>query len=337
MRYRLHILIAGALVALAAAAVFFVRARYRPPADTLLVTGNIEAHESLLSFKQIQSRITELPFEEGQWVEKGTQLARADDDDYRQQVTLDESQLSARQQELASAEQNLIAARQTLLAAEADAQQKRTDYKRYELLWQQQVIARETRDQSLTAAKQADAVLQRDRALVGVAQRNVAVAQANVRAAADALRLTRITLGYTVLRAPFSGVILVRNAELGEAVQPGTPIVTLADLDHVWLRAYLNETDLGKAVWGQPAIVTTDTWPGKRYRGRISFISSEAEFTPKSVETHAERVTLVYRIKIDVENPQHELKPGMPADALIDLSWADHRPLGLQNGQPAVH
>lgn len=337
MRYRLHILIAGALVALAAAAVFFVRARYRPPADTLLVTGNIEAHESLLSFKQIQSRITELPFEEGQWVEKGTQLARADDDDYRQQVTLDESQLSARQQELASAEQNLIAARQTLLAAEADAQQKRTDYKRYELLWQQQVIARETRDQSLTAAKQADAVLQRDRALVGVAQRNVAVAQANARAAADALRLTRITLGYTVLRAPFSGVILVRNAELGEAVQPGTPIVTLADLDHVWLRAYLNETDLGKAVWGQPAIVTTDTWPGKRYRGRISFISSEAEFTPKSVETHAERVTLVYRIKIDVENPQHELKPGMPADALIDLSWADHRPLGLQNGQPAVH
>jgi HlyD family secretion protein len=337
VRKRLPLLLGGVLVGLAAGAFFFARTGYRPPADALLVSGNIEAHQSLLSFKRIQSRITELPFEEGQWVEKGAQLARADDDDYRQQVALDESQLSARQQELASAEQNLIASRQTVLAAEADAQQKRTDYQRIEQLWQQQVVASQTRDQSLSMAKQADAVVQRDRALIGVAERNLAVARANVSAAADALRLTRITLSYTVLRAPFSGVILVRNGELGEAVQPGTPIVTLADLDHVWLRAYLNESDLGRVAWGQPAVVTTDTWPGKRYHGRISFISSEAEFTPKSVETHAERVTLVYRIKIDVENPRHELKPGMPADALIDLSWADHRPLGLQNGQPALH
>jgi HlyD family secretion protein len=336
VRKRLPLLLGGVLVALAAGAFFFMRTGYRPPTDALLVSGNIEAHESLLSFKRIQSKITELPFEEGQWVEKGTQLARADDDDYRQQAVLDESQLSARQQELASAEQNLIASRQTMLAAEADAQQKRTNYERIEQLWQQQVVASQTRDQDLSMAKQADAVVQRDRALIGVAEKNVGVARANVRAAADALRLTRITLGYTVLRAPFSGVILVRNGELGEAVQPGTPIVTLADLDHVWLRAYLNETDLGRVAWGQPAVVTTDTWPGKRYRGRISFISSEAEFTPKSVETHAERVTLVYRIKIDVENPRHELKPGMPADASIDLSSADHRPL-LQNGQPALH
>jgi HlyD family secretion protein len=336
--HRRRFVLAGALVVIVAAVFLIVRLTgHREPADTLLVSGNIEAHESLLSFKQIQSRITELPFEEGQWVQKGTLLARADDDDYRQQVIVDESLLSARQQELASAEQNLIATRKTVLAAEADAQQKWTDYSRYELLWQQQVVASERRDQTLTAAKQSNAVLQRDRALVGVAQRNVAVAQANVKAAADALRLTRITLGYAVLRAPFSGVIMVRNSELGEAVQPGTPIVTLADLDHVWLRAYLNETDLGKAVWGQPAVVTTDTWPGKRYRGRISFISSEAEFTPKSVETHAERVTLVYRIKIDVDNPQHELKPGMPADALIDLAWADHRAPGFQNEQPALH
>jgi len=179
--------------------------------------------------------------------------------------------------------------------------------------------------------------LERDRALVGVATRNVAAAEANVKAATDSLRLAKITLDYTILRAPFSGVILVRNAELGEAVQPGAPIVTLADLDHVWLRAYVNETDLGKVAWGQPAIATTDTWPGRRYAGRISFISSEAEFTPKSVETHAERVTLVYRIKIDVDNPQHQLKPGMPADALIDLAWADHRASGIANGQAVIH
>jgi HlyD family secretion protein len=128
-----------------------------------------------------------------------------------------------------------------------------------------------------------------------------------------------VDLGYTVLHSPFSGVITVREAELGEVVAPGTPIVTLADLDHVWLRAYVAETDLGRIRWGQEATITTDTYPGKKYHGRISFISPSAEFTPKSVQTTTERVTLVYRIKIDLDNPNHELKPGMPADAHIAL------------------
>ena len=95
--------------------------------------------------------------------------------------------------------------------------------------------------------------------------------------------------------------------------------MTLADIDHVWLRAYINETDIGKVRYGQPATVTTDTYPGKKYSGRISFISSSAEFTPKTVETHAERVSLVYRIKIDIDNPNYELVLGMPADAQIQL------------------
>ena len=115
--------------------------------------------------------------------------------------------------------------------------------------------------------------------------------------------MSQIVLGYTVLRAPFAGVIQVRQAELGEIMVPGTPVVTLADLDHVWLRAYINETDIGKVRYGQSATVTTDTYPGKNYTGRVSFISANAEFTPKSVETHAERVTLVYRIRIDIDNP----------------------------------
>jgi HlyD family secretion protein len=88
----------------------------------------------------------------------------------------------------------------------------------------------------------------------------------------------------------------------------------------VWLRAYVNETDLGRIRWGQAVAVRTDTYPGKTYPGRISFISDKAEFTPKSVQTFKERVTLVYRIKVDLDNPNHELKPGMPADGEIQLS-----------------
>ena len=134
------------------------------------------------------------------------------------------------------------------------------------------------------------------------------------------LEMSRIRLDYTFLRAPTSGVVTVRQAELGEIMAPGTPVVTIAGVDHLWLRGYIAETDLGRVRWGQPASVTTDTFPGKTYPGRVSFIASQAEFTPKSVETHKERVTLVYRIKIDLENPGHELKPGMPADAVISLA-----------------
>jgi HlyD family secretion protein len=131
-----------------------------------------------------------------------------------------------------------------------------------------------------------------------------------------------VNLSYTILRAPCAGVVTVRQAELGEVVSPGSPVVTLADLDHIWLRVYIAETDLGRIAWGEHVAVTTDTYPGKQYNGRISFISSTAEFTPKSVQTTNERVTLVYRIKIDIDNPDHELKPGMPADAHISLAAA---------------
>ena len=144
--------------------------------------------------------------------------------------------------------------------------------------------------------------------------------RASVLQAEEKLRVSKLNVEYTVLRAPVSGVVVVRDAELGEVVAPNTPVLTIADLHHIWLRAYVNETDLGRVRWGQEAIIRTDTFPGKSYRGHISFISDKAEFTPKSVQTFKERVTLVYRIKIDVENPNHDLKPGMPADARIELA-----------------
>ena len=156
------------------------------------------------------------------------------------------------------------------------------------------------------------------------AQSAVDLAQANVAALRERLLLDQITLGYTVLRAPFAGVIAVRQAELGELAGPGVAIFSLDDLDHVWLRAYVNEPDLGKVRLGQAVNVTTDTYPGHIYHGRISFISPQAEFTPKTVQTFAERVTLVYRVRIDIDNPSHELLPGMPADAKIRLLAASH-------------
>ena len=123
----------------------------------------------------------------------------------------------------------------------------------------------------------------------------------------------------TVATSPVDGVVLVKAADVGEVLAPGTAVVTVGDIDHPWLRGYINETDLGKVKIGSKANVTTDSYPGKIYQGRVTFISSEAEFTPKQIQTQQERVKLVYRIKIQVENPQHELKSNMPADAEIVL------------------
>jgi HlyD family secretion protein len=134
-----------------------------------------------------------------------------------------------------------------------------------------------------------------------------------------ALALAQTRLQYTLLTSPINGVVLSKNIEPGEYVSAGTPVVTAADLNDIWLRAYINETDLGRVKLGQHARVTTDTFPGKIYEGKITFIASEAEFTPKNVQTEKERVKLVYRVKITLSNPQSELKPGMPADAEILL------------------
>ena len=119
--------------------------------------------------------------------------------------------------------------------------------------------------------------------------------------------------------SPINGVVLVKSAEAGEVLAAGTIIATLGEMHRPWLRGYIREQDLGRVKTGMKARVTTDSYPGKVYWGRISFISSQAEFTPKQIQTAEERVKLVYRIKIEVENPAHELKLNMPADAEIQL------------------
>ena len=127
-------------------------------------------------------------------------------------------------------------------------------------------------------------------------------------------------LADTVAASPVGGVVLVKSADIGEVLAPGTTVVTVGDIDHPWLRGYINETDLGRVKLGSKVNVTTDSYPGKVYSGRVSFIASEAEFTPKQIQTQEERVKLVYRIKIEIDNPRHELKLNMPADAEIQVN-----------------
>ncbi len=321
------------VLAAAGAGFYYYRHSSRPkaPSNVLKVSGNIEAHESLVGFK-VSGRIVDLPVQEGQTVRKGELLARLDDADYRQRVRIGEANVRVRRDELVlglagTREQEIQAAHQAVLDAEADLRLKQDDFERAESLFKEDALSAQSRDVAATNLARAQARYRSsreayDQAVEGTRKEQIAIQRANLTQARQNLDLARIELEYTALRAPEAGVIMVRQAELGEVVAPGTPVVTLADLDHVWLRAYVNETDLGRVRWGQQVTVTTDTYPGKKYRGRISFISSSAEFTPKTVQTERERVRLVYRIKIDLENPQLELKPGMPADAAIELGKA---------------
>jgi HlyD family secretion protein len=318
------------LLLIGGAIVYFHPQWFRPPApeNVLKLSGNIEAHESLVSFK-VTGRIVALPVEEGMALKAGDLLARLDSDDYQQQVAVDDAtaRVRGRQLELGlagSRTQDIEAAQRSVIDAQADLEQKKKDYARYQALLEKDEIPAQTRDLAATSVTRAQAAYDRaqlvyNELVEGTRQEELAVERANVRQADQNLEMSNIRLSYTTLRAPFDGVVLVRQAELGEVVSPGTPIVTLANLDHLWVRVYVPETDLGKVRWGQAVEVRTDTYPNRLYRGRISFVSSEAEFTPKSVQTEKERVTLVYRVKVDVENPHHELKPGMPADALIKL------------------
>ncbi len=343
MKRLIPIIILSAAV-IGAGIYFYPRlAKKKVPANELTLSGNIEAHESLVSFK-VQGRIIALPIEEGQQVEQGALLARLEDADFRQKVRIDEAAVAVRQDNLTltlagTREQEVKASQQAMVDAQADLAEKRLDNNRAQQLFAKDEISAQDRDLAATALKRANATFmaaqQRyNEAVEGSRKEDIAIARANLTEADANLGLSRIDESYTTLRAPSAGVITVREAELGEVVQPGSPVITLADLDHIWLRAYIAETDLGRIHWGQDATITTDTYPGKQYHGRISFISPDAEFTPKSVQTTEERVTLVYRIKIDIDNPSHELKPGMPADAHLQLAAAGTNPSNAAPAKP---
>jgi HlyD family secretion protein len=259
-------------------------------------------------------------------------------------------QARARLEELlaGSRTQEVEAARAAVASARAEADRTKLDDERYGRLFKKEVVSAQQYDAARTAYEAASARLreaeehlnlveegprreQIEQARAALAQaeehyaevkrgpRRETIEQARARAeqARQARAVAETRLGYARLLSPMSGVVLSQNVEAGEYVNPGTPVVTVGDLQNVWLRAYINETDLARVKLGQRVRVTTDTFPGKVYEGRVSFISSQAEFTPKNVQTEKERVKLVYRVKVDIANPNMELKPGMPADAEI--------------------
>jgi HlyD family secretion protein len=297
--------------------------------DFIKVSGNIETTEVNVGFK-VPGRIVSLTVQEGDWVENGKVLAKLDDEDLRNRFELAKATLNSAQAKLSkllagSRPEELREAEAVLFQAKSDLENKQAHYERMKPLFERGVIPKENLDNAEAGYKMAKASFQKateNYLLVkeGPRKEDIEDARAQVEQARASLKLAETQLSYTVLHSPLSGVVLVKSSEMGEVVNPGTSVLTLADLGNVWLKAYIPETDLSKVKWGQEVVVTTDLRPRKEYKGKISFISSQAEFTPKSIQTEKERVTLVYRIKVDIPNPDRELKPGMPADGKILLT-----------------
>jgi len=325
-----RILIFLFVIVIAAGVLYYLSTRNKEEGGAIIkVSGNIETTEADVGFK-ISGRIVNRYFEEGDWVEKGKVLAKLDDQDLRQRLDLARATLMSAQARFSkllagSRPQELRQAEANLNQAKFDLENKEVQYKRKKELYERGVIPKDTFDNAETIYKVAQAVLQvatESYQLVkeGPRKEDIEDARSQVAQAQSSLTLAETQLSYTVLNSPISGIILVKSSEIGEVVNPGTSVLTLADIHNVWLKAYIPETDLSRVKWGQEVIITTDRRPKKEYKGKISFISSEAEFTPKQIQTEKERVTLVYRIKIDIPNPDRELKPGMPADGKILLT-----------------
>lgn len=295
----------------------------------VMLSGNIEVVDAQLAFK-LPGRVAERPVSEGQRVTSGQLVARLDDSEQVQELALRRAELAAARALLAelaagSRPQEIAAAEATMRSTEAERDRAKLEFTRQQELLAKAAVAQrefETAQAQLkvSEARVGEAGERLKLVKEGPRAETIQQARARVEQATAAVALAQTRLDNTRLLSPLEGVVLSHNIEPGEYVSAGTPIATVADIAHVWVRAYLNQTDLGRVHLGQKVGVRTDSYPDKTYEGTIGFIASDAEFTPKTVQTAKERVKLVFRIKVDVANPNGELKAGMPADVVLSAA-----------------
>jgi HlyD family secretion protein len=362
--------------------------------NRLRLSGNIDVTQVDMAFK-IPGRLSQRLVDEGDRVARGQRLGMLDDTDQNFQLqkatadadyatailaerdagsrpeeirrsearvrqarfTLSELLNGSRAQEIAEAEAGLKQAAAAERSAESELSLTRNDFKRYEAVYKEGGISRQTfetyrtrlttaenaataatsqrqaaeqrlslrregtRQERIRQARSALAQAEAEFALTKAGPRKEAIDQARAKkvAALAALAMARQQVADTELFAPFDGVILSTSAEPGSYLNPGSTVLTIGDIRNAWLRVFVAEADLGRIRLGQSAEVSVDAYPERSWKGRITYISSAAEFTPRSVQTNKERTNLVYRLKIQLDNTDGVLKPGMPADAVIEV------------------
>jgi HlyD family secretion protein len=216
--------------------------------------------------------------------------------------------------------QEIEDARAAVSSAEATRSMTEREFQRNDKLFKQNLIAAQDVDrarQAFDVARGQERSAREKLALLleGSRPDQIDAARWQVSQAESALVQAQSRLREAMVVSPIDGVVLRKNLEAGETANPGVPILTLVNPKDVWLRAYVPETEVGRLKVGDTAKLRVDAFPDRVFSGRLTEIGSEAEYTPRNVQTKKERVNLVFRIKIQIDNPQGILKPGLPADA----------------------
>ena len=314
-----------ALAAAAAAAWWWQREAPRPLRDVIVLHGNVDIRQVELAFNAA-GRIEQVLVHEGDRVQKGQLLAVLDSQRLQRAVELAEAQVAAQREVVARLRAG--SRPEEISKAKADAESARVDARnavrtadRLKELAAQRFVPQQQADDARAAADAAEARLKSAEALrlvvLGPRKEDLAAAEALLAANRATLAIAQRDLAEASLYAPVGGVIENRVLEPGDMASPQKAVFTLALAEPLWVRAYASGPDLGRIRLGSRATVLTDSYPGKRYRAWVGFISPTAEFTPKSVETQEVRTQLVYQVRVFVCSPQDELRLGMPASVEI--------------------
>ncbi len=324
----IRILVLLVVIGAIAAGIYYYRKGGEEPTDRLVLYGNVDIRQVQMAF-QDNGRIEKIYVTEGDRVKAGQVLAEIDPVRYRAAVAAAKSKVASQEQVLArllagSRPQEIAAARARVAAAKANVEDARQNYDRAKQLADTQFVSQQKLDNAQASLKTAKANLDAEQQALGLAvqgprQEDIDAARATLEAYKAQLDLAQQQLEDTRLIAPAEGIIRDRIMEPGDMAFPQTPVLTLALTSPLWVRAYVDETNLGKIAPGMKASVTTDSYPGKSYTGWIGFISPTAEFTPKTVQTEELRSKLVYQVRVYVCNPQNQLRLGMPATVTILL------------------
>lgn len=294
--------------------------------DFLFLSGNIEVREIDLAFK-MQGRIIELNFEEGDKVKEGDVLGKIEASEIEKELelqkeVLQEAKIKLQELKKGSREQEIKEAEANLKAREAELEKATKDYQRAEFLFKNGAISQSKFEEYKKILDLANSNYERAKEILslvkeGPRKEEILAQEKRIKQIEARIKIIEDKLKDTILYSPIEGIVLSKNAEIGEISNPSFPVYTIGEVQKPYVNVYVKEDKLGLVKIGQRAEVLTDTFPNKIYEGKITYISSKAEFTPKNIQTKEERTKLVFEVKVDVKNEGDELKPGMPVDVKI--------------------
>jgi HlyD family secretion protein len=304
----------------------FTYLRSKQDHDQFVIYGNVDIRQVDLGFR-VSGRLARMVFEEGDEVKTGNLVAVLDKGPY-------EAALAAAQAQMLQAQANYDKLMhgnrpQEIEEARASVNEKQATFENAELLFKRQkkqinvgATSQQAHDDALARKIESEASLKSAKEALnlseeGFRKEDIEVAKAAYETAKAQLESAKINLADTEILSPSDGIMLTRVREPGAIVAPLSVVYTLSLHKPVWVRAYVSEPYLGRIKPGMEALITTDTNPDKPFKAQIGFISPQAEFTPKTVETPELRTDLVYRLRLVVEDPQGKLRQGMPVTVTI--------------------